>query len=128
MANFLSALLGRFVLAVAADPWKQKAEQLRENSEGVGSNLLVLCAVFTGATAVWCLVQRWIKYRRERTIDDPDLLFHDLCRAQRLSRKEKTQLIELAERRGLEDPSALFVREDYFDGEDVATLREKLFA
>jgi hypothetical protein len=128
VANLLSALLGRFTLAAAADPWKQTTQQLRENSEGVGSNLLVLCAVFTAVTAVWCLVQRWVKYRRERTIDDPGLLFHDLCRAQRLSRKEKSQLVELAERRGLEDPSALFVREDYFDGEDVATLREKLFA
>jgi hypothetical protein len=119
---------GCSALVAAADPWTQKTQQLRQNSEGVGGNLLVLCAVFTVATAVWCLVQRWIKYRRERTIDDPALLFRDLCRAHRLSRKEKTQLVELAERRGLEDATALFVREDYFDGEDVAPLRAKLFA
>jgi hypothetical protein len=112
--------------AAAADPWKQKAEQLRANSEGVGSNLLALCAVFTVATALWCLVQRWLKYRSERKIDDPRKLFDDLCRAQRLSRKEKQQLAALAERCGLEDPTVLFVREDYFAG-DGALLREKLF-
>ena len=128
MVNLLLAGFARSVFLAAADPWKQTTEQLRANSEGVGSNLLVLCAVFTVATAVWCLVQRWIKYRRERTIDDPALLFRDLCRAQRVSRKEKTQLVELAERHGLEDPTALFVREDCFDGEDLVPLREKLFA
>jgi hypothetical protein len=118
--------------------WEQTVAQLKQNSVGLGNNLLVTAGVFVFAVAVWLIVRNRLERHRARTIDAPAKLFRELCRAQRLSWKETALLQEIADRRGLETPSLLFVREDYFDGDDEAldergrrekrALRERLFA
>lgn len=121
-----------------ANSWDQTVAQLRTNSAGMGNNLLISAAVFVLAVGVWCIVRYRLEHRSKRTIDDAGKLFRELCRAQRLSWKESAFLQEFADRKGLETPALLFVREDYFDGDDESldertrrekkALRERLFA
>jgi hypothetical protein len=130
--------LSTAVLWGEADPWEQTVAQLRANSAGMGNGLMVSALVFVFSVAVWVVVRNRLEKRSERVLDDSRKLFRDLCRAQRLSWKETALLEDLADRRGLETPSLLFVREEYFEGDDegvdertrrdTKALGERLFA
>lgn len=56
-------------------------------------------------------IHYWIQQRKNRVIDDPVALFHELCRAHGLSRSDRNLLLAMAEWYELADPVTLFVDE-----------------
>lgn len=89
--------------------------------------------------AIWALTHYGLRRNVPRSVDNPRLLFRELCRTLGLSGWEASLLTRLADRRGLSTPAMLFVRDDYFEVDDLggewldlrdqlAALRAKLFS
>jgi hypothetical protein len=70
----------------------------------------VLLAVLAIVAASWFVVFLWDRYRREllRAANDPRTLFQELCRAHRLSRRERRLLWQAAAYHRLEQPALVF--------------------
>ena len=95
-----------------------------------GSNAAASVGALTVLAAVWWYSAIYLrKSDSSGHYDHPGKLFRDLCAEHRLSRRETMLLRELAEEAGLETPSLLFVRDDYFPQTNHAAiaLRDKLF-
>jgi hypothetical protein len=92
------------------------------------------CAILSALAALWWLSAIMLRRGDEDRPkeDHPGRLFRELCKVHRLSWNETALLQQLSDERGLVTPSLLFVREEYFAGENAATeatqrLRMKLF-
>ncbi|WP_425398825.1 hypothetical protein [Aeoliella sp.] len=88
----------------------------------------LLGIVLAGIALVWLL--NWI-YRRQqarRLSNEPRHLFIDLCRAHRLSRRDRRRLLHLAEEFDISSAVMLFVRPDLFAAENMSTDNEKELA
>jgi len=104
---------------------------------GAAYDVRVWAGLLSVLAAVWWLSAISLRNRTPRKPDNPRRLFRELCRAQRLTKKETNLLYDLADRNGLATPALLFVREDYFRTEDLTAdekirreataLRDKLF-
>src|SRR5690606_10924283 len=98
--------------------------------------LLGVVLLLAGFFSVLHWFYRWQQTRKES--NEPRHLFDDLCRAHRLSRRDRKRLRLLAESHVLESPSTLFLRPDLFEVHSLpleddrearaySALAEKLF-
>ncbi len=65
----------------------------------------------------------WQRQKSKSDLDDPKMLFRELCAAHRLTAAEKKFLRDFAEDMNLEDPLPLFIEPNYY----VHALRDPLF-
>ncbi|HUG93107.1 MAG TPA: hypothetical protein VML55_19860 [Planctomycetaceae bacterium] len=81
-----------------------------QDSRGVAEYAGILLAALAIVALCWLLVFLWDRYRRElrRAAHDPRALFRELCRAHRLSRRERGLLWRAAVHLRLEHPALIF--------------------
>lgn len=124
------------LLAVETNTWGTALQQLRDHFDWE-----LWGGLLTTLAAVWWISAIYLRKRGQkvRKIDNRKRLFRELMRAHRLSWTETALVEQLAEARGLEDPSLMFVRDDYWTVHDlegevvekaaaVEKLHAKLFA
>lgn len=102
----------------------------------------VVLLLFVAALAVgfWILSRVLAKQDRpRRTYNSPRRLFHDLARAHRLTRSQKSLLSELAASAGIEPAARIFIEPLAFEAsgrnsrlqrraEEISELQRRLFA
>jgi len=87
---------------------------------------------------LWAL-KTYISVQRERNSNSPWHLFLDLCKAHKLSRRERNLLQRLAQQYRLDQPAMLFIEPSWFTVEkagpgwndqfdELHRLRQRLFA
>ena len=86
-----------------------------QDSRSVASYAGVLLAVLGIVAVCWLLLFLWDRYRHElcRAAQDPRTLFHELCRAHRLSRRDRRLLWQAAVVYRLEHPALVFAIPHY---------------
>lgn len=56
----------------------------------------------------------YVKFKAQKVVDDPALLFRELSRAHGLNGRQRKLLLQLAKSRGLKDPCTLFLSPSLF--------------
>jgi hypothetical protein len=101
--------------------------------------LLVIAATIAAVIVFW-LLARFAALREGRgPVNNPKLLFNQLCQAHGLSRSQRRLLMQLGDQAQLTPAPAIFLRPELFDRAladpqfgplhgDLATLRRRLFS
>jgi hypothetical protein len=98
----------------------------------------IAAAALAIVICLWIL-SSYLAAERERNKNSPWRLFADLCKAHKLSRRERSIVHRLAQQLQLEQPAILFVEPTWYCaekvgpswdqcGEDLDRLRQRLFA
>lgn len=81
-----------------------------------GLIILALCAALLLALA---LILWLIRYRQQRIVDNPDLLFRELCSAHGVTWRQRQLLKKLVRLQGLKDPCLLWLDVELWDLEKI---------
>jgi hypothetical protein len=113
-----------------------RGEEAQVNSYDVISGLVFVLSMVLG---IWLLSRALTRQERSRSFNNPRKLFRMLCDQHELTRANRNLLKAYASRRGLTDPSNLFLSPELFRDSELpedwrrsaaalATLGQKLFA
>lgn len=136
------SILMRMVLCLADQAhWKRMGDAFSGDSAGLSANeILGLSAVVLGLLLLVGTLKLIAQFAdSKRTYQRPTWLFHQLCGAHRLNRRDRRALKNLAEHLELNQPALLFVKPEYFSSVDrfpdleaeaglLFDLRSRLFA
>ncbi len=104
----------------------------------LSNNIELIIWVVIAMVALWAGLNFWTRYRDKilRSSDSPQSLFLELCSVHRLSRTEKSLLMEAANAAHLTEPAIAFVNPQVLGGttgsasansQERRVLAEKLF-
>jgi hypothetical protein len=88
----------------------RSAKRYSSQSSSLSNNWFLIAAILT-IGALWFGLYYWDRYRKNLASkgDSPKSLFLELCRAHKLSRSERTVLLQIAEKSKLQNPAMIFV-------------------
>jgi hypothetical protein len=126
-----------FFALIASVDYGEVAKRSRSMSS-LSKNLELIVLVAVGIAGLWAALHYWGRYR-DRILGragSPQSLFLELCHVHRLSRPEKTLLMQAATAAKLADPAVAFINPQVLgamkgsvsaDAQERRVLIEKLF-